>query len=443
MKNKFVKFCMSVLTILLLMTPITVFALVYPGDSFTVTLTCGYVEGTVSYDASNATITGGQGDYFCERNETVTLTAKATSVGTATISMLAVDALGNVNDPSTMYQMNVGQIISSKSVTISNRNSGGSSNSSGSSSSGGSTYVPVQDTRSSNADLSSLSLAEGELSPAFSKETTSYTVNLAADIKKVTIEATAEDSKATISGTGEKEVSAGENTLSVIVTAENGSTKTYTITATVDEKPLVYLTYNKKELGVVRNLKGLLVPSGFSTSSITVDGNKINAWTNETMNKTIIYLIDEETNEKNFYVYDAEEEKITTMIRPLTIKGKLLYEVELDEKLQNKEGFVYGDVVVDEMSLKGWKFEDESLANYTLIYVMDTNGEMKYYLYEENENTLQLYTGNAPISQKAYETLVKDLKQANTLKVVFMVLTGILSIISAGGIWYYLNHRKR
>ena len=44
--------------------------------------------------------------------------------------------------------------------------------------------------------------------------------------------ATAQDSGATISGTGNQTLEYGENALSVVVTAEDGTTKTYTINVT-------------------------------------------------------------------------------------------------------------------------------------------------------------------------------------------------------------------
>lgn len=88
--------------------------------------------------------------------------------------------------------------------------------------------------KSSNANLSSLSLTNNgnviALSPAFNKGTTSYTVNVNSDVDKVNVAATLEDSKAKItSGLGEKTLSYGNNSVSVVVQAENGSKKTYNV----------------------------------------------------------------------------------------------------------------------------------------------------------------------------------------------------------------------
>ena len=83
------------------------------------------------------------------------------------------------------------------------------------------------DSRSTNNNLSSLSVDIGNIS--FNKNTTSY--NLTTKKSSVNISATKEDTKATITGDiGNKSLSVGTNTFRINVVAENGSTKTYTIT---------------------------------------------------------------------------------------------------------------------------------------------------------------------------------------------------------------------
>lgn len=102
-----------------------------------------------------------------------------------------------------------------------------------------STTVTVEDSSdavSTNANLSELYISAGKLSPAFSKNVTSYTVNVDNSVTEFLITAVKEDSKATTKVTGSKEMKVGENTRKVTVTAENGKTKTYTITIIRAEK---------------------------------------------------------------------------------------------------------------------------------------------------------------------------------------------------------------
>ena len=78
---------------------------------------------------------------------------------------------------------------------------------------------------SNNNYLSSLSISGAAIS--FNKNTHSYTVNI--DAASTTISATVEDSRATVSGVGAKSLREGKNTFYVVVTAQNGGQRTYTI----------------------------------------------------------------------------------------------------------------------------------------------------------------------------------------------------------------------
>ena len=82
------------------------------------------------------------------------------------------------------------------------------------------------DNRSTNNYLSSLEVSGFSLK--FNKNTTSY--DLQGNNSSTVIKASKEDSKATISGDiGTKSLNYGTNTFKIVVTAENGSQRTYTI----------------------------------------------------------------------------------------------------------------------------------------------------------------------------------------------------------------------
>lgn len=77
---------------------------------------------------------------------------------------------------------------------------------------------------SNNANLSILSVSEGTLSPKFSGDVTSYTVNVDKETEGLTISASATSKKATVTGAGYKELETGDNTFEVNVLAEDGTT---------------------------------------------------------------------------------------------------------------------------------------------------------------------------------------------------------------------------
>lgn len=86
--------------------------------------------------------------------------------------------------------------------------------------------------KSSDANLSSLSLSEGSLSPAFDPGTTSYKASVGNDVTSIDVSAITSDGKAKVSISGNKNLSVGKNNIIVEVTAENGNKKAYTIEVT-------------------------------------------------------------------------------------------------------------------------------------------------------------------------------------------------------------------
>ncbi|MEF3305875.1 cadherin-like beta sandwich domain-containing protein [Paenibacillus sp. GYB003] len=91
-----------------------------------------------------------------------------------------------------------------------------------------------------NPDLGALALSAGQLAPVFSPDRTDYTVDLFAGVPKIAIVPTAADARAavTVNGepaasgrpTGEIKLPIGSLTIPIVVTAPDGTSKTYTIT---------------------------------------------------------------------------------------------------------------------------------------------------------------------------------------------------------------------
>ena len=92
------------------------------------------------------------------------------------------------------------------------------------------TDAPTQSPLSSNANLSSMAVAPGQLNEAFSSDRLSYT---ATDVEnKVTlmnVGATTEDPNATLVIKGNSYLVVGKNTITIEVTAQDGTKKEYTI----------------------------------------------------------------------------------------------------------------------------------------------------------------------------------------------------------------------
>lgn len=83
--------------------------------------------------------------------------------------------------------------------------------------------------KASDKALKTLEVTPEGLDPEFDPETTSYTLNVGADVEKLEIKAAPNDEKATIEITGNESFVAGDNAVKITVTAQDGTTRIYTI----------------------------------------------------------------------------------------------------------------------------------------------------------------------------------------------------------------------
>ena len=152
--------------------------------------------------------------------------------------------------------------------------------------------VSVSAALSDNADLGGLTISSGTLSPQFSSSDITYTASVDNSVTQVTVTPTASDSLATItvngntvtSGTGHIVIglTVGEpNTVTVIVTAQDSTTKTYIITLT----RAASLSGNA-DLGGLTISSGTLSPQ-FSSSDITYTASVDNSVTQVTVTPTV------------------------------------------------------------------------------------------------------------------------------------------------------------
>lgn len=418
------------------------------GDTFTVTISVYDAKSwtyAVGFEGNVSLISGDTEPMGFEGNNTSnTLTFKATSAGTA-----RVYANGQVSDGEKDSPISLSTNITITNPVSAPPTGGNSSNGGGGSSTTNQTPTNKDDTptttvkKSNDASLSELTISQGTLSPEFKPETTEYSVSLAKDVTTLSISAKANDAKASVSGTGEQTVKAGVNELSVTCTAEDGTTRTYIIKASVDETPTSFIPYNDKKLGVVRDTSSLSIPTGFEELKITLDGQEIVAWKNPLNNLIIVYMIDD-ANEKNFYLFDEKNNQITSAYKPMALLGRNIAVIDIPVELQTKNGLKFQEVEVDGVKLQGWVFEDSAFANYTLLYVMDEQGKMVYYLHEKSENTLQLYSNQAAISQDAYDTLLNDQEgalQQRMWVILALLITNVLTILLF--VIWKMKHKKR
>ena len=223
--------------------------------------------------------------------------------------------------------------------------------------------VTVKDaspTVSGNANLSSLKVSAGTLSPSFSPSVTSYTVNVGEDVKVCTMSATPQDSKAKISVSGNKNLSMGKNVRSVTVTAQNGSTKTYKVTINrgssgstgstddpseetpndnPEETPTdIIVTVEDKDYVVQESYDENTIPKGFIMTVTQYGDKEIPVIKDESLKYTFALLKDQSTGDEKWFFYDEETDTFKSYAQ-ISVEDAIEY-VQLLAKLNGEDGGV-------------------------------------------------------------------------------------------------------
>lgn len=246
---------------------------------------------------------------------------------------------------------------------------------------------------SSNNALSTLTVSAGTLTPAFDPAVTEYTLSLPQGTEKLTLTATPSDSNATVQGDGELTLQEGENTLPLVVTAENGDTKTYTITVQVAQAPTLFLDYNGQRLGVVKDVSQVTPPAGFAPAEpITYSGDTLPIWTDVSGKRTLVYLMDEKTSAQGFYLF-SQTTGVQSPYLPILCGSVTYIYTDIPKELSSVPGLTPATVKAFGQTLNGWTYNDASLKDFCVLYLMDDAGSYGYYTYDSREETLQRFSG--------------------------------------------------
>jgi len=191
---------------------------------------------------------------------TVTFSEPVTGVSTSDFALVATGtASGSITSLSgsgTTFDVTVSSVSGVGSLRLDGLSSGNIRDAAGNrlvtSFSGG---VPWNRTLSGNANLSALALSAGSLNPAFSSNVTSYTVQVGNTVTSITLTPTVAESNASVtmnghvvgSGSASAPISLalGSTAVTIVVTAQDGTTRTYTVTvnrAASDNAALATLT---------------------------------------------------------------------------------------------------------------------------------------------------------------------------------------------------------
>lgn len=254
-------------------------------------------------------------------------------------------------------------------------------------------YTPSTPGKSGNNALSALTVSAGTLTPAFDPAITEYTLSLPSQSDRLTITANPSDSRATVQGDGDISLQDGETSLSVVVTAEDGSAKAYTITVQVAQAPTLFLDYNGQRLGVVKDVSQVTPPAGFAPAEpITYSGDTLPIWTDVSGKRTLVYLMDEKTSAQGFYLF-SQTTGVQSPYLPILCGSVTYIYTDIPKELSSVPGLTPATVKAFGQTLNGWTYNDASLKDFCVLYLMDDAGSYGYYTYDSREETLQRFSG--------------------------------------------------
>lgn len=362
---------------------------VYVGSNVNITASASGIAGKFTFKSNNLSVLSGGGEVWIE-NSTSTMTFKASQVGQATITVIPSPGYVAYSDGSGYYNV-------SKSITINVINR------------------PVVTPKSSVNYLSSLSIDGKELNPQFNKETLEYAVELEASTTSININATPQDNKASVIGAGNRNVTEGINNIDIVVTAENGSKRTYRIKATVKEKEPIIVYIDNEPYTVIRKKEQLISSSiYYSESSVEINGEEIPAYYGEITGYTLVGLKNSE-GIINLYIYD-EENSTYRLYREFNFSRIVFYPLEPDPE-QIPVGYFKYIIAINDMEIPCYKKSDND--NYVLLYGVNIeNNNEGFYIYDSFENTIQRYGESIFDSYKEEILILKS------------IIFGLISIIA-------------
>ena len=185
---------------------------------------------------------GMSGEAIKSSEDIITLTFRAKQVGSTTVGINNM-VVGDVKAISHSANVSVKNITivdekkednssdnNDKKDTSSNKGNNSGSKKNNSSNSNKNNSNSNTSNKSSDNLLDSLTINNAKMSPTFSKDVTSYSITIPKDVNKLDLDYKLSDSKARVKVVGNANLKSNKNNaVEIIVTAEDGSTKTYTL----------------------------------------------------------------------------------------------------------------------------------------------------------------------------------------------------------------------
>ncbi len=313
----------------------------------------------------------------------------------------------------------------------------------------GSSTVKVTSPASSSkeADLKSLKISPGVLTPEFSPEVDSYTAEVDSSIEDLIVNAVAANADANVTLENDKGLQEGVTQVIVKVTAEDGQTvKNYTIqvtkgeggaTAPTDENGETLgaefgdlkVSVNNVEYDIATTFDESGLPEGFEAGSYTYKGTEVMAGVGLVKDLTLLYLQDSDGS-GSFFVYNEGADTFTKFVQ-VEATSKAIIVLPLDEGAAVPEGFAERKIEIDKVDVVGWTAISEGDPEYCLLYGMNWEGDKNFYRYDLSEKTIQRYFASGISNEKYTEisNIHNDLMHDYQIQFYILIAVSALALI--------------
>lgn len=413
------------------------------GDTISVTVSIssegaiGSYSLPVSYNSSVLEYTGGSGNGgggtvmiagYGDGSQTrlsATLNFKAIGNGTCTIATSGGEAYGW--DESVLDISHAGANVTVAAPQASGEGNPGTNN------------PPLSG--SDDNYLKSLEISPGVLNPSFQAGTTSYTVELPKETKAIVVSAVANDSKATVAVTHHNDLEPGANKTYIVVTAENGTQRTYVLNVNCgeveeeNEIPPVILDGTEYTFATTDRLEEAAVPEGFEAGEGEYEGMPVTTYVSPNQLLHIVYLLREE-GEGQWFIYNQEQKTFIPYIEYRAAANRYILMVP-DAEVNIPSGYTPLETELQGQKVTVYAKDDDQ--EFLLVYAMNINGETGFYLYDTIEETYQRYIEPEVVIQEPQPTepvepepsLVTEDEKIHNLRIVLYILSGV-SIVLLG-----------
>ncbi len=406
------------------------------GEKANATMTLSYDSSVLQFVSCNTTYGGGGGSVMAT-GESYTVTLKAVSAGNSSLSVSANDGVIFDSNEEMDSMSGSSASVTVKNAASTNTDSGnnsssnsGTSNGNGTSAGGnGDSAANTGETtgkQSADNSLKELTISPGTLSPAFNGKTLTYSATVGSDVTNIAVSATPVNEKAVVeSVTGNTNLKSGDNTIKIVVKAENGVTATYTVNVTKqgtssgettasDEGEVETteetdssentVTVNGISYVIAENFATENIPADFSETTVNYQGADYRGVSYDKGSVVMLYLVQDGAEEStgSFFVYDSTRDTLYPFVK--MVNGEhyviaLLPPVDYtmpDTMQQTQLTLADGSLVTayQETQEEGSEVESE----FYTFYGVNSDGTEGWYQYDSMEETYQRVNTGTTVS---------------------------------------------